>query len=784
MANFTLQLTVGVAKGAAAQWFYAQNSVGHSYGNPVDVQIGDTVTFTRATSSAGTAKVRLLNIFTNNADIDLTSSAPTVVRTVATGGTTLDSISGRNQGESVTDDFFLERQAAVTVFAPTASSVTFNNPASANTTATVNLSASGSGGTLQYALSLTDSTPDNWQSGSTFTVSRGSGTVYARARRSSTTNSNVVTATRPGFLIGDTGVNPSSSTIAHNATAASTVVTYGTYGEAYSARVNNGSTNLGATIANSVGTATISFTSSLPTVGNTTTYEIFVRRPTSTGGDGSTYHATNDTFTVTRSALAPTASSVTFNNPASTSITATVNLSASGSGGTLQYACEVGDTTPDNWQSGSTFTISRGSGTVYAQARRSSTLVSSVVNATRPAFLIGDTGVNPSNSTIAWNDTSEITTVAFGTAGETYAVRLNNGSTNLGTALAPAGSPSTIYIPFSTSLPTAGNTTTYEIFVRRPTSTGGDGSTYHATNDTFTVTRSVQPDTGAPVITRLGNATVTFDAGGTYNDAGATAYDTVDGTITSSIVTVNPVNVNAAGTYTVTYNVSDSAGNAATQVTRSVTVSDRTPNAFNLVNPGTATPGTLATSVAQQITGMDSGTPCSVSGQGSPQLQVGGGNNAWVTSSTINPNFYINVRLTASTSFNTTHTATLTIGTGTDTIAVTSSADTSGGGSTGVSGGSGSHGIQVFDTNGSTSVLSPSTRYMTRLVDPVSISVTAGNSTLISCVMTGLTTSNSQVVFEGYMPVSEVPVTLESNGFRITNNSSQTISNVVYVTRF
>ena len=784
MANFTLQLTVGVAKGAAAQWFYAQNSVGHSYGNPVDVQIGDTVTFTRTTSSAGTAKVRLLNIFTNNADIDLTSSAPTVVRTVASGGTTLDTISGRNQGESVTDDLFIERQAVVTVFAPTASSVTFNNPASANTTATVNLSASGSGGTLQYALSLTDSTPDNWQSGSTFTVSRGSGTVYARARRSSTTNSNVVTATRPGFLIGDTGVNPSSSTIAHNATAASTVVTYGTYGEAYSARVNNGSTNLGATIANSVGTATISFTSSLPSVGSSTTYEIFVRRPTSTGGDGSTYHATNDTFTVTRSALAPTASSVTFNNPASTSITATVNLSASGSGGTLQYACEVGDTTPDNWQSGSTFTISRGSGTVYAQARRSSTLVSSVVNATRPAFLIGDTGVNPSNSTIAWNDTSEITTVAFGTAGETYAVRLNNGSTNLGTALAPAGSPSTIYIPFSTSLPTAGNTTTYEIFVRRPTSTGGDGSTYHATNDTFTVTRSVQPDTGAPVITRLGNATVTFDAGGTYNDAGATAYDTVDGTITSSIVTVNPVNVNAAGTYTVTYNVSDSAGNAATQVTRSVTVSDRTPNAFNLVNPANATPGTLATSVGQQITGMDNGTPCSVSGQGSPQLQVGGGNNAWVTSSTINPNLYINVRLTASTSFNTTHTATLTIGTGTDTIAVTSSADTSGGGSTGVAGGSGSHGIQVFDTNGSTSVISPSTRYMTRLVDPVSISVTAGNSTLISCVMTGLTTSNSQVVFEGYMPVSQVPVTLESNGFRITNNSSQTISNVVYVTRF
>ena len=158
MANFTLQLSVGVTKGAGASWFYVQNSVGHSYGNPVDVQIGDTVTFTRTTSSNGTGYVKLLSIFTNNADITLTASAPTVVRTIATGGTTLDAIRGEgtvaNHG---TDDFFLERQAAPSITAPTASSVTFNNPASANTTATVNLSASGSGGTLQYACEVGDS---------------------------------------------------------------------------------------------------------------------------------------------------------------------------------------------------------------------------------------------------------------------------------------------------------------------------------------------------------------------------------------------------------------------------------------------------------------------------------------------------------------------------------------------------------------------------------------------------------------------------------------------------
>ena len=37
-------------------------------------------------------------------------------------------------------------------------------------------------------------------------------------------------------------------------------------------------------------------------------------------------------------------------------------------------------------------------------------------------------------------------------------------------------------------------------------------------------------------------------------------------------MTVNAVDVNTVGTYTVTYNVSDAAGNAATQVTRTINI--------------------------------------------------------------------------------------------------------------------------------------------------------------------------------------------------------------------
>ncbi len=79
-------------------------------------------------------------------------------------------------------------------------------------------------------------------------------------------------------------------------------------------------------------------------------------------------------------------------------------------------------------------------------------------------------------------------------------------------------------------------------------------------------------DTTAPVIELLGNTPVTVTKGDTYTDAGATASDDIDGDITANIVTVNKVNADTLGTYTVTYNVSDTAGNAAKQVSRMVYV--------------------------------------------------------------------------------------------------------------------------------------------------------------------------------------------------------------------
>ena len=109
----------------------------------------------------------------------------------------------------------------------------------------------------------------------------------------------------------------------------------------------------------------------------------------------------------------------------------------------------------------------------------------------------------------------------------------------------------------------------------------------------FTGPAPVAPDAD-PVINISGSNPVSITQGQTYNDAGATATDAVDGNLTSSISTSSNVNVTLAGTYTVTYSVSDAAGNTATATrTVNVTAGDTTPPVITLngTNPVTITQG-------------------------------------------------------------------------------------------------------------------------------------------------------------------------------------------------
>jgi hypothetical protein len=116
--------------------------------------------------------------------------------------------------------------------------------------------------------------------------------------------------------------------------------------------------------------------------------------------------------------------------------------------------------------------------------------------------------------------------------------------------------------------------------------TAQDGTT----KVTYTLTVNAAPDIIVPVITLIGSTTVNLTNGAGYTDAGATASDNIDGDLSDDIVVTISNNVNAgttldtavAGTYTYHYNVSDIAGNAAQEKTRTVVVA-------NVVNTPTNT---------------------------------------------------------------------------------------------------------------------------------------------------------------------------------------------------
>ena len=83
-------------------------------------------------------------------------------------------------------------------------------------------------------------------------------------------------------------------------------------------------------------------------------------------------------------------------------------------------------------------------------------------------------------------------------------------------------------------------------------------------------------DTTVPVITLSGSSTVTHEAKGPYVDAGAKASDTLDGDLSVEVKMQGEVDVSKVGEYKLSYNVSDSAGNDALEVVRTVVVGDTT----------------------------------------------------------------------------------------------------------------------------------------------------------------------------------------------------------------
>ena len=101
-------------------------------------------------------------------------------------------------------------------------------------------------------------------------------------------------------------------------------------------------------------------------------------------------------------------------------------------------------------------------------------------------------------------------------------------------------------------------------------------------NSAITITRTVTVvDTTAPVLTIIGDENITHEAGELYTDANASWSDHVDG---SGLVTASgSVDSNTPGTYVLSYDYTDSNGNAASTITRTVTVVDTTAPVLTII---------------------------------------------------------------------------------------------------------------------------------------------------------------------------------------------------------
>jgi hypothetical protein len=138
-----------------------------------------------------------------------------------------------------------------------------------------------------------------------------------------------------------------------------------------------------------------------------------------------------------------------------------------------------------------------------------------------------------------------------------------------------------------------------------------------ATVDEITVTYTPSAaDVRRPVITIIGMDPAEIVQGGSYVDAGAMAEDDVDGDITANIVTVSNVDESTLGTYTVTYTVSDAAGNMDEE-TRTVTVFADEPPVITLI-------GDAAVDVIHNSTYIEEGATATDYVEGDVPVTIGG----------------------------------------------------------------------------------------------------------------------------------------------------------------
>lgn len=442
-------------------------------------------------------------------------------------------------GVDLTLDSTAVSASTVAILTPTYSIT----PSGWATSKTVTIDFKSSGYTKQYSLDggTTWTTPTTQTQALTFNAN---GSVIARV----TDGTNTITASTYNVTQVDASA-PTAATASLGTITSNSIIVIGAGTDAesgvsqYAYSKDNGTTWTAAQEGN-----TYTFTG-LTT--GTYQFKVKVYNPVgatliSSAVSGTTATIVTPTYSITPSGWAPSK---------------TVTIDYQTTGNTKQYSMDGGST----WTTSSTQTqnvVFNANGSVIARVTDgTNTITASTYNvtqieATAPTVAFGTNG----NATYAKSQSTTVTVSDTGGAG------VNAASLEYLWSTATSGILETDFTTTFTSggtLTQSGVTGGYYLWILAKDNAG---------NTTITKSNVFNLDNTIPVITMAGTTPITITVGSGYTDAGATATDNIDGTITSRITTVNNVNTSVFGTYTVTYNVTDLSGNAATQVVRTVNV--------------------------------------------------------------------------------------------------------------------------------------------------------------------------------------------------------------------
>jgi hypothetical protein len=112
----------------------------------------------------------------------------------------------------------------------------------------------------------------------------------------------------------------------------------------------------------------------------------------------------------------------------------------------------------------------------------------------------------------------------------------------------------------------------------------------------------ISGDNALPVITLYGPAEMSIPAGSSFTDPGAAALDAEDGNLAAFIIVNGQVDTTVPGTYVLRYNVTDSKGGSALEVTRTVHVLP-VARSFGITGTLDRTGGITATVAIERLSG-------------------------------------------------------------------------------------------------------------------------------------------------------------------------------------